>query len=439
MNRPRLRELVLLAAVAGTFAIGAPQVDGYASVALLGFVVIFAVMHLAVRILAPQSDPILLPVAGFLVMIGALQLAAIDRVQVSAVDGWRPLGPLQTGWLAVSALGMIATLWIFRRGLGKAWEVRYTLALLGVAAILAPLLPGLGHTVNGARLWLRIGPLSFQPGEAAKILLVLFLASYLAERRELLTLPTRRIGPLKLPDPRYLAPLLGIIGVSMLVFVQQNDLGSPLLFFLTFMSILWVATGKAFYPLVGVGLFAGSVYVALKAFPHVAVRFTAWLDPFSDPEHSGFQILQGQYALAEGGLTGVGLASPETQPHFIPFAWTDFIFASLGHTLGLAGLVAVLMAFVILLTRIFFIGLRSRSDLHALGVAGFGIVVGLQAGIIAAGVTRVLPLTGVTLPFVSYGGSSLLANFVILGCLLAVSNNEETTHRLERDREEVPV
>jgi cell division protein FtsW (lipid II flippase) len=267
------------------------------------------------------------------------------------------------------------------------------------------------------------------------VLIVLFLAGYLAERRELLGMATRRIGFMRLPDIRYLGPLLGIIGLALLVFVRQNDLGSSLLLFVTFLSMLWIGSGRAFYPVVGILMFAVGVWVALQAFGHVQVRFEAWLNPFAHPQTSGFQILQGQYALAEGGLTGMGLAGDQTQPHLIPVGWTDLIIAAIGHTMGLGGLLAVMMGFVVFLTRAFFISLRSSSDLHSLAASGFGIVVGLQAALIAGGVLRVLPLTGVTLPFVSYGGSSLVSNFVILGCLMAISNTESTTVLAVTDEE----
>jgi peptidoglycan glycosyltransferase len=318
-------------------------------------------------------------------------------------------------------------LYVFRNGLGPAWRIRYTLALLGLLALVAPLIPHLGRTVNGSRLWLRFGPLSFQPGEAAKVLIVLFLAAYLAERRELLALPTRRLGPFAMPDPRYLAPLLGIIGMSLLIFVRQNDLGSSLLFFVTFMAVLWIATGKLLYPVLGMLLFFLGVLIALKTFGHVRVRFDAWLHPDHHPQTSSFQLVQGRYAMAEGGVGGTGLGNLEAQPNLIPFGWTDLILASIGYTLGLAGVLAVIISGIVLLTRSFFIALRSRSDLHSLAAAGFGVAFGVQGAIIMGGVTRVLPLTGVTLPFVSYGGSSLLANFVILACLLAISNAESTT------------
>jgi cell division protein FtsW (lipid II flippase) len=437
MTHPRLRELVLLGGAALVFAIALTQLGDDIAIPFLGFAAAFGAMHIGVRAWAPRADPLLLPLAALLFAVGAMQLASIDRLQSEVSTDWRSLAPLQTGWLMVGVIGFLGTVYLFRNGLGPAWRVRYTLAFLGLVALLAPLLPGIGHTVNGARLWLRVGPLSFQPVEATKVLIVLFLAAYLSERRELLGMSTRRIGPLRLPEPRYLAPLLGIVGLAILVFVRQNDLGSSLLFFLTFLTILWIATGRTYYPILGILLFAVAVYVALQAFPHVGVRFEAWQNPFSDPQGSGYQILQGQYALAEGGVAGMGLVGPDTQPHLIPFGWTDLILAAIGHTMGLAGILAVVMAYLVLLTRAFFIALRSSSDLHALAAAGFGIALGVQAALIAGGVTRVLPLTGVTLPFVSYGGSSLLANFVILACLIAISNAETTTELAHTELEEV--
>jgi peptidoglycan glycosyltransferase len=427
MKHPRLRELVLICVVAVIFAMGYVQLGNAVALPFITFLVVFAAVHVGARVLVPRADPVLVPVAGLLVAIGSMQLAAIDRLAKTANASWRVLAPVQAGWLVVSGAAFLAIVFIFRNGLGPAWRVRYTLALLGLGSILLPLAPGIGRTVNGARLWLRFGPLSFQPVEAAKILVVLFLAAYLSERRELLGLPTRRVGFVQLPDPRYLAPILALVGLAVVILVGQNDLGPSLLFFLTFVALLWISTGKAYYPVVGLVLFGAAVYLAVHSFPHVAVRMVAWLHPYSDPQGAGYQLIQGQYALAEGGISGTGLAGALAQPNLIPFGWTDLMLITIGHTLGLAGILAVIMAMLLLMTRTFLIALRSRSDLHALAAAGFGVVLGTQAALIAGGVTRVLPFTGVTLPFVSYGGSSLLANFVILGSLMAISHNESTT------------
>jgi cell division protein FtsW (lipid II flippase) len=440
VNHPRGREFILLAVVAAVFVIGFMQLGTAVAIPFFGFLAAFGAVHLAVRLWAPGADPVLVPIAAFLVAVGSMQLASIDKLQTQINRDYKALAPLQTGWLIVGAAAFLVTVYVFRNGLGPAWRYRYTLALIGLITLLAPLIPKVGYTIRGARLWVRLGPLSFQPGEATKFLVVLFLAAYLSERRELLGIAAgRRIGPLTLPDPRFLAPLLGVIGFALLVFVRQNDLGSSLLFFLTFMAILWIATGRAYYPVMGIALFAVGVWFALNTFGHVAVRFDAWLHPFNFPDTSGYQIIQGQYALAEGGLTGMGLAGPDAQPHLIPVGSTDMILAAIGHSLGLAGVLAVMMGFLVLLTRTFFIALRSRADLHALAASGFGVVLGIQAALIAGGVLRVLPLTGVTLPFVSYGGSSLVANFAILGCLMAVSHAESTSTLDEGELEEAAV
>jgi cell division protein FtsW (lipid II flippase) len=436
VTHPRERELILLAVVAGIFAIGYMQLGASAALPILGFLAAFAVMHVASRIWIPRADPVLLPIVAFLVAMGSMQLASIDKVQLENITGYRPLAPLQAGWLAIGTLAFVGSIWLFRSGLGPAWRVRYTLALLGIVALVSPLLPGLGHSFRGAQIWIRVGPLSFQPAEATKVLLVLFLAAYLAERRELLAMATKRLGPLRLPDARYLAPLLGVIGLAMVIFVRTTDMGPAMLLFVTFMALLWIGAGKAYYPVLGLGLFAFAVWITLRIFPHVGGRFSAWMNPFDDPQNTGFQIIQGQYGMAEGGLFGMGLSGPDSQPHLFLIGWSDLILAVTGHTLGLAGVLAIVMAFVLLLTRTFYIALRSRSDLHALATAGFAVVVGAQAVMIAGGVTRVLPLTGITLPFVSYGGSSLLANFVILGIIMAVSHNESTTQAPDTELEE---
>jgi peptidoglycan glycosyltransferase len=439
VKRVRVLEAVLLAGTAGFFFIGFVQIGSRALPALLAFAGIFAGLHIAVRVFAPRADPVLLPVTGILVAIGLLELTAIDVAKSQAGSGWRALGQAQVGWLATSAIGFALTLRLFRHGLAPAWRMRYTLAVFGIGGLLSPLIPGLGHTVNGARLWLRVGPASFQPGEAAKVMLVLFLAAYLSDRREVLAFARWRVGPAAIPDPRYLAPLLAMIGLALVVFVQENDLGSSLLFFVTFLAIIWIATGRPIYPVVGLILFAVGVWASLRVFGHVRVRFDAWLRPYEHARTSGFQIVQGQFAMAEGGVGGTGLGGQDAQPHLIPFGWTDLILAAVGHTFGLAGVLAVVVSYIVLLTRAFHIGLRSRDDLNALAAAGFGVVLGTQACLIAGGVTRVLPLTGVTLPFVSYGGSSLLANFVMLGCLVAVSHAESTAVAPTHERTEADV
>ena len=272
-----------------------------------------------------------------------------------------------------------------------------------------------------------IGPINFQPGEFAKILLALFFASYLVEKRELLAVSSWRIGPLPLPDPKHLGPVLLAWGASLVVMISQKDLGSSLLFFALFVALLWVATERATYLLIGLLLFAGGAAFAHSQFEHVQDRVDIWLDPWQDPKGDGFQIVESQFAFSAGGVTGTGinLGSPTR----IPLSETDFIFAAIGEELGLVGASAVLLAYLLMIGAGLRIALRTDVAFERLLATGLTVLLGVQSFIIIAGVIRVLPLTGVTLPFVSYGGSSLIANYVLLALLLRIS--DDTTSRQE--------
>jgi peptidoglycan glycosyltransferase len=288
-----------------------------------------------------------------------------------------------------------------------------------------------GREINGARLWVSAGPLNFQPGEAAKVLLVVFLAAYLVEKRELLSIGTWRVGPVSLPDPKHLGPLLLAWGFSILVMVQEKDLGSSLLFFAVFLAMIYMATGRAGYLAVGAAMFAAGAAFAYGAFSHVQDRVTTWLDPWPTSEGRGFQLVQALFAFGSGGFagTGLGLGSPGK----IPNAPTDFVFAAVGEELGLLGTTAVLALYVLLVGVGFRISLAAEQPFLKLLAAGLTTILGVQTFIILGGVTRLIPLTGITLPFVSYGGSSLLANFVILALLLRVS--DEVARRAESPAE----
>ena len=305
---------------------------------------------------------------------------------------------------------------------------RYTFLLLGVAALLLPLLPGVGREINGARLWVRIGPLNFQPGEAAKVLLVIFFAAYLVDKRELLRSGTRRFLGMALPDPKHLGPLLLAWGFSILVMVRQKDLGSSLLFFAVFAAMLYIATERGSYLIVAFGLFVAGAVVAYQFFQHVQDRVGAWIDPWSVARTTGFQIVQSMYALGSGGFagTGLGLGSPQK----IPNASTDFVFSAIGEELGLIGTIAVCILFLLFVGSGLRIAVQADRPFSKLFAAGLTTIVGVQTFVIIGGVIRVIPLTGVTLPFISYGGSSLVANFVIVALLLRIS--DETVARLEQ-------
>ncbi len=297
---------------------------------------------------------------------------------------------------------------------------RYTFLLLGVVALLLPLVPGIGVEINGARLWARIGPLTVQPGEAAKVLLVVFFAAYLVEKRELLSSGSRRLGRMHLPDPKHLGPLLLPWVVSIMIMILQKDLGSSLLFFAVFVAMLYIATDRAAYLAVGAVLFAGAVAITYNFFGHVQERIDTWINPWVDRQGNAYQLVQSLYAFGSGGFQGTGLGLG--RPDIIPVATTDFIFAAIGEELGLLGTVAVVIGFMLLVGSAFRIAIQSQRPFSKLFAAGLATILGVQTFVIIGGVTRLIPLTGVTLPFVSYGGSSLVANFVILALLLRISD-----------------
>ncbi len=317
-------------------------------------------------------------------------------------------------------VGVFTLTLFFVRNARSLSRYKYTFLLLGVGALLLPLVPGLGATINGARLWIRIGGFTIQPGEIAKVLLVVFFAAYLVEKRELLSSGSRRIGRLHLPDPKHLGPLLVPWALSILIMVQQKDLGSSLLFFAVFMAMLYIATQRSAYVIVGGILFAGAVVVTYHLFTHVQDRVTIWLNPWQDIHNRGFQITQSLFAFGSGGFTGRGIG--RGIPFQIPVHNTDFIFAAIGEELGLIGTVAVIGAFLLLVGSAFRIAIQASRPFTQLFAAGLATSLGVQTFVIVGGITRVIPLTGVTLPFVSYGGSSLIASFVILALLLRISD-----------------
>jgi len=370
---------------------------------------LFLVAHLAVRRLAPRADPLLVPIAALLNGLGYVLIARLD-------DG---LAAQQAAWTAVGLVGFVATLAVVRRV--RIFErYKYTIGLVAVGLVMLPLVPGIGLSINGARIWTRVGPVSFQPGEFAKIALAIFFAAYIVERRELLATSTTRIGRLAIPDLKYLAPLLLAWGASLVVMIFERDLGSALLFFVLFLVILWVATGRAFYLVVGGSLFAAGAYGSYLAFDHVADRVAIWLNPWDDPLGTGYQVIQATYALAWGGVAGTGLG--QGIDGRIPYQETDFIFAIVGEELGLLGSSAVLISYLLVVGVGLRVAVRATDPFSKLLATGLTALVAIQSFVIMAGVTRLLPLTGVTLPFVSYGGSSLVSNWIVIALLVRVSD-----------------
>ncbi len=372
--------------------------------------VLLVVAHLAVRRLAPRADGLLLPLAGLLNGIGYVMLTRLDK----------DLAAAQATWTLVGIAGFVLTLFVVRRTRDLE-RYRYTFALLGIGLLLLPLVPKVGTEINGARIWVRAGGLSFQPGEFAKIVLAVFFAAYLVEKRELLAMTTwPKIRPV-LPDPKHLGPILVAWAAAVLIMTAEKDLGSSLLFFTLFMVMLWVATQRGTYIAVGLLLFAAAAYGAWTSFGHVQARVTNWIDPWKDQAAGGYQVIQGWYSMAAGGVAGTGLALGT--PNKIPYAQNDFMFAAIGEELGLLGATAILVIFVLMIGAGLRIAVRAEGAFEKLLAVGLTTLIGIQSFVIIAGVTRLLPLTGVALPFVSYGGSSLVANYVLLALLLRISDN----------------
>lgn len=363
----------------------------------------FLAAHLATRLLAPRSDPALLPIAA---MLSGLGLAFVTRLDPARAAS-------QAAWLLIGVGVMVATL-VLVPSLERLARYKYTVMLTGLALLLLPAV--IGREVNGAKLWLRVGDLSFQPAEVAKILVVLFLAAYLAENREVLSVSTRRFAGLWLPPARHLGPLVAMWAVSLVVLVFERDLGGSLLFFGVFLLMLFVATGRSAYVLAGVALFGAGASAAYVLFSHVQTRISVWLDPFADPQGRGYQLLQSLFALGAGGMAGTGIG--KGLPDRIPYVTTDFIFTAIAEEIGLVGAAAIVLACLVLCLRGLAVATRARSDVAAFTATGLVAAFGLQVFVIVGGVTRLVPLTGVTLPFVSYGGSSVLANFMLLALLM---------------------
>ena len=411
MRSRRSTELLLLLAAAPAVLLVFGLVDAQATETLswrdfavpAGLIAAFIGAHIAVRFLAPAADPVLLPLTALLSGIGVAYVTRLNPV----------MGAQQVLWLFVGVAAMVATL-VAVPSLERLARYKYTVMLAGLGLLVLPSI--IGVEINGAQLWLRVAGMSFQPGEVAKVLIVLFLAAYLAENREVLSVSTRRVLGIGVPALRHLGPLLFMWAVSLFVLVSQKDLGSSLLFFGIFLVMIYVATGRISYVVIGLLLFAAGATAAYSLFSHVQTRVEIWLDPFADAAGRGYQLVQSIFALAAGQVTGVGVG--RGFPGRIPFVETDFIFAAIGEELGLLGGAALIIAYLVFCMRGLATAARARSDMAAFTAAGLVAALGLQTFVIIGGVTRLIPLTGITLPFVSYGGSSILANFMILGLLL---------------------
>ena len=381
----------------------------------LGLFGAFALAHAAIRRLAPAADPAILPVVFLLSGVGITYLTRLKP----------ELAVNQVVWLFVSVAAMVAVL-AFARDFERLAQYKYTIGIVGVVLLLLPAV--VGREISGSKLWVYIGGFGFQPGEFAKILIVLFLAFYLASNREALSISMRRVGPFSVPRLRMLTPLLVMWGISLLLVVFERDLGSALLFFVFFVIMLYVATGRASYVLVSFLLLAVGGVFCYFAFSHVRTRVSIWLDPWADAAGGGYQIVQSLYSLADGGLIGAGIG--KGLPTYIPVVESDFIFSAIAEESGLLGGAAVLICFLLLAVRGFATAARAKSDSAAFAAVGLTSALCFQAFLIVGGVTKLLPLTGVTLPFMSQGGTSLLASFLIVGLLLR-AGDDGTGHGAE--------
>ena len=377
--------------------------------------------HVSLRWLAPHADPILLPAVS---LLNGLGLAMIHRLDLA--EDLQPADPdyvAQLGWF-VLAVGVFFAVLLLVRDHRVLQRYTYTAMLIGLLLLILPLLPVIGAEINGARIWVRLtlGPrtFSFQPAEVAKIVLIVFFAGYLVVKRDVLALARSRVFGIDLPRGRDLGPIVVAWVASLGVLVFQQDLGTSLLFFGLFVTMLYIATERRSWIFIGGFLFAAGAFAAYQLFDHVQLRVGIWLDPFTDESGNGFQIAQSLYGFASGGVLGVGLG--QGHPDFVPFAKTDFIMSAFGEELGLTGVMALLALYGIVIERGMRTAIACRDSFGKLLAAGLSVALGIQVFVVVGGVMKLIPLTGLTTPFLSYGGSSLVANWALVALLLRVSD-----------------
>jgi cell division protein FtsW (lipid II flippase) len=403
--------------MAGAFTLGDP-------LPLVCWILGLAGAHVAFVVSGRALDQVLLPLVGLLGGVSLLMMARMPQglVQLRLGDRTLGLGDAQLLWLLLG-LGTLAIVAISVRSVRWLRDYRYTWAVIGIGLLAAVFV--LGDEVNGARLSIRLGPVAGQPSELLKVILVVFLAAYLADNRSLLARASLRLGPLGLPPLPYLLPMLAMWGIAVGLVVVQRDLGAALLLFSVFLALLYIATRRASYVVLGLLLAVLAGVVLYQTQDHVHTRIDVWLDPWADPSGTGYQVIRALYAFARGGVVGTGLGAGLPQvgsAQAIPLMHSDFVFAALGEELGLLGVVAISGCYLVLAERGLRIAARAPDEFQSLLAAGLTLVVVIQAGLIMAADLRLVPLTGVTLPFVSYGGSSIITNGLVVGLLLALSD-----------------
>ena len=409
--------ILLTAGFAGVFSQESEQLGDLSLIYGGYFLALCLVTHIYLRIRLPDADPYLFPLVATLTAFGLVMIYRIDETLARDQANWFVLG-----------LILFALTIHFLRDYEVLERYRYTIAIAGLLVLLLPRVPGIGQQVNGAYLGVKIGPVAFQPAEFTKLAIVVFLASYLREHREVLIVGARRVLGVTLPPLKHFGPMLVVWGASMFMLVFIRDLGSSLMFFAAFLALLYVATGRFSFVAIGMGMFLLGAWFFASTVPHVQDRIDIWLHPYSEPQGNGYQVLQSIFAQADGGLFGTGFGqSLITIPGsggtaLLPAAHTDTIYSLIVNEVGLFGACGLVLVYLLIAARGFKIALLAGDGFSKLLATGLTAVFAIQAFVIIGGVTRVIPLTGVTLPFVSYGGSSILANFVLLALLLLVSD-----------------
>jgi cell division protein FtsW (lipid II flippase) len=440
--------LLIFAAVLTTLALILVEADQQRPVTMsllmlgVGYLALFVLAHVAVRFFAPYADPLILPCAALLnglglVMIHRLDLAYAADAQQQHQHIPSATAPMQVLWTGVSLALFVAVLWRVpdHRSLGR---YSYTAGVVGLVLLVLPgVLPSSISEVNGAKLWVRIGPFSVQPGEFAKIAIIIFVAAFLVSKRDLFSTAGKHILGMDFPRARDLAPLVVAWFLSVGVLALEKELGASMLFFGVVLAMIYIATERVSWLLIGLVFFAVGCVAAYFMFAHVRVRVEVWNNPFAYAQNQGYQIVQALYGMANGGIAGSGLGRGE--PDLVPFASTDFISSTIAEELGLVGFMAVLMVYLLMSLRGLRAALSVRDSFGKLLGGGLAFTIAFQVFVVVGGVTKLIPLTGMTMPFVSYGGSSLLANFILVALLLRVSNAAQQPVAPRKNKPQTPL